>query len=184
MEYSINRIRIPKPVLKNKAIINAIPKNINSVMEVGCGDEELTDWLRANTKYLIYGIDVYQHSNKVLLGDITSLDSFPIRQVDVIICSEVLEHIREWQVALRNIIDIAQKKVIITVPWEYSYYDPDHKNFWDDFNIYDIKEVAKEYKIVINKKITKEEDFLSKQRIYFIEIWKNKKLWKNKKHQN
>jgi len=175
VEYSIKTRKIPVPFLKNKAIINAIPKKVQSIMDLGCGEEELTDWLRNNTDYIIYGIDIYQHSNKVSMGDITDLDSFPIKQVDVIICSQVLEHIKDWQVALKNIIEIAQRKVIITIPWEKSYYDPDHKNFWNDFNIGDIEEVAEPYRISIRKTITKKEDFLSKQRIYFINIWKNRK---------
>lgn len=178
MEYSIKSKRIPKPFLKHQAIIKAIPSEVKTVMDLGCGEEELTDWLRNNTDYTIYGIDIYQHSDKVLIGDIVDKDSFPIKEVDVIICSQVLEHIKDWQVALKNLIEIAQKKVIITIPWEDSYLDPGHINFWNDLNIGDFEEIAEPYKITVTKKLTKESDFHSKQRIYFIEIWKNKK------HQN
>jgi len=178
MEYSIKPKRIPNPFLKNQAIIKAIPTKVQTVMDVGCGEEELTDWLRYNTEYVIYGVDIYQHSNLVLIGDIVDKDSFPVKEVDVIICSEVLEHIKDWQVALKNLIEIAQRKVIITVPWENSYYDPGHINFWNDLNIGEFKEIASPYKIEIKKTITKKSDFHSKQRIYFIEIWKNRK------HQN
>jgi Methyltransferase domain len=38
------------------------------------------------------------------------------RQFDLVVCSEVLEHIDDWEAALANVVRMARKHVLITVP--------------------------------------------------------------------
>jgi hypothetical protein len=38
------------------------------------------------------------------------------RRVDLVICSETLEHVDDWQVALNNVVAMADRYVLITVP--------------------------------------------------------------------
>lgn len=159
--------------LKSRAIFSAIPSDTKSIADVGCGDGWTSRWLKG--LYEIYPIDI-ENTDKcgvgVLKGDITDLKSFPVKKVDVSICSEVLEHIKEWRQALKNLIAITEKKVIITVPWRHSYSSPDHINFWNDDSVEEFKEIAFPHKIKITKRITKPEDDWLNQMIYFIEITK------------
>lgn len=168
---------IPEPYLKNKAIIDAIPKGTKTILEAGCGECELVNYLVVK-KYEVFAMDIYppkKCKGRFFMGDVTEFNDFPIDRVDVVICSEVLEHIRDWRQALLNFFQVATKKIIITIPWKDSYYSPDHINFWDDKNIDEFKKIAKtsgEVKdIHINKRITKPEDGQLNQLIYFITIW-------------
>ena len=38
------------------------------------------------------------------------------RQFDLVVCSEVLEHIAEWKAALANLVRMARRELLITVP--------------------------------------------------------------------
>ena len=38
------------------------------------------------------------------------------RQFDLVVCSEVLEHIEDWEAALANVVRMARKHILITVP--------------------------------------------------------------------
>jgi SAM-dependent methyltransferase len=38
------------------------------------------------------------------------------RQFDLVVCSEVLEHIENWEAALANVVRMARKHILITVP--------------------------------------------------------------------
>ncbi len=46
------------------------------------------------------------------------LDSFEENSVDTITCMEVLEHVDDLDGAVRELLRVARKRIIITVPWE------------------------------------------------------------------
>lgn len=46
------------------------------------------------------------------------LDSFEENSVDTITCMEVLEHVDDLDRAVRELLRVARKRIIITVPWE------------------------------------------------------------------
>ena len=47
-----------------------------------------------------------------------NLDSFEENSVDTITCMEVLEHVDDLDRAVRELLRVARKRIIITVPWE------------------------------------------------------------------
>ncbi len=52
----------------------------------------------------------------VMQGDVTNLP-FPDNSFDLVTCMEVLEHVPDWHAVLNELIRVARKTVLITVPY-------------------------------------------------------------------
>jgi ubiquinone/menaquinone biosynthesis C-methylase UbiE len=110
--------------------INAhTPRDVRNILDVGCGDGYLLHILQKNSSKDIkyYGLDQsLTRLKRVLekiplvkntLGEITLLP-FRNNSFDVVICSEVLEHVLKYRTALQELLRITKKYVIITVPYD------------------------------------------------------------------
>ena len=171
----------PYPELKNQAIIDEIG-NAKSIADIGCGEGFLTSWLIKHTKAKIYPIDIEDQNRmnlKVLIGDLTEPETFPIKTVEVSIASEVLEHIRWWKDALQTLLAITERKVIITIPYATSFWSEDHINFWDDESVKEFITLCDGWDIKIKKIITKPEDAKDNYLIFLIVCTKSIKNGKN-----
>ena len=165
----------PYPQMKNQAIINEIGE-AESVADVGCGEGFLTNWLIKHYPK-VYAVDIKDDNRmnlKVLLADIT--EGLPIK-ADVVIASEVLEHVRWWKDALQSLLEASNRKVIITVPYGESFYDNGHINFWDDESIQEFATDGWELKVT--KILTKPEDIKFNQLLYLICLTKSTTSGKN-----
>ena len=147
-------------------------------MDVGCGEGFLTNWLIKHTKAKVYPIDIIDTNRmnlNVLLGDLTDPDTFPIKEVEVSIASEVLEHIRWWKDALQTLLEASMRKVIITIPYGQSFWSPDHINFWDDESVKEFETLAVGWDVKISKIIAKPEDKKDNYLLYLIVCTKSTK---------
>lgn len=104
-----------------------------SVVEIGCGEGYLIPTL---SKYFdkVVGIDAsermfntvrrnFQFPNVTyLLDDIASLQrsELLVERYDWVICLEVLEHVRQWDIALHNMISLLclGKRILLSMPVE------------------------------------------------------------------
>lgn len=140
------------------------------ILTVGCG-----------AGFLEVGLIARGHD--VLATDITNklVTKVPWRKLDIfapdlnraretVICSQVLEHLRDWRLALKNLIALTKRRLIITVPWSHSFYDPSHVNFWEDQHLDDWRAAVRPHAMQVGKIITKEEDKELGQRAYLIVI--------------
>lgn len=103
------------------SIINLIPDNCDSLLEVGCGDGRILNQIKDNYK-TIYGIDISKEAIKNVevptkLADASELP-FPDNSFDIVLCCEVLEHIpyETYQKSLKELERVAKKYIIISVP--------------------------------------------------------------------
>jgi len=175
--------------MKDIAIIDAFPTYDYEkvVLEVGCGNGCI-DFKLASMGFLVYATDIEKHDtwegrkNLVFYrSDVFNLTSFPVKNASVVICSEVLEHLKNYKIALSNLLHLTTVRLIITVPYKYSFSDPSHCNHWSDkatTEFRDIKEfveLCKPYGIAISKIITKPKD-AGKQYAYLIVVDKRQKL--------
>ena len=97
--------------------------------DVGCGVGHWLDFLSKKTKLRLSGSDVssnaVERANrnlegrriKVRLGDIRNLQ-YKNKEFDQITALEVIEHVPDWERAVKEMIRITRKRVIITVPYE------------------------------------------------------------------
>jgi len=117
-EHHLNKYTKQKLQLLNQWIRRDHPRVI---LDVGCGNGTLTNNLVTDHSAL-YGLDfslssLQQLNMSAICGDITRL---PIRQgsVDLIICSEVLEHLDDITLyqAITQLQSLGAPSLIITVP--------------------------------------------------------------------
>ena len=185
--------------IRHIAIIDALPayNTKKEVLSVGCGDCKI-EYRLVKMGYTIYATDYetaekyknnmkeYFHLLNYCHSNIFNLESFPVQKAETVICSEVLEHLGEYKKAFQNLLSLAEKRVIITVPFERSFDDKapppiGHCNYWSDGdnskfkNINEFIEMAKPYATSIQKIRTKEMDIQMRQYDYLIIIDKNQK---------
>jgi SAM-dependent methyltransferase len=119
-------------------IISSLPKDEGlSVLDVGAGNGYLLRQLGlARVWKRIVGVDVAPLVNneqgfEVVQGVFPNLP-FSDREFDVVTCTHVLEHVIDLPAAVRELIRVARRKVLIVVPKQRYYYFTldEHLNFF------------------------------------------------------
>lgn len=162
------------------------------VLNVGCGKGRIDTWLSQNG-YTVYATDYerkaeWSNSTNLLFfeANIFDLASFPVSSAPIVLCSEVLEHLVDWKEALKNLLELTEKRLIITIPWRKSFNDKSqppvgHCNFWDDEasddfrDISEFEELCRPYSVSVSKIRTKPKDVELRQRSYLIAVDKRQK---------
>ncbi len=163
------------------------------VLNVGCGKGRIDSWLSKNG-YTVYATDYERKEawadNTNLLffeSNIFDLSSFPVGSAPIVLCSEVLEHLVDWKEALKNLLELTEDRLIITVPWRRSFGGGSspppvgHCNFWTDGgdtdfrDIHEFEELCRPYSVSISKIRTKPRDVEIRQRSYLITVDKRQK---------
>jgi methionine biosynthesis protein MetW len=96
----------------------------SSVLDVGCGNGELLRLARDEKGCRVVGADIsadvlrlaYSKGVDIVRADLERALPFADKSVDTIICSEVLEHLLFPKEAMRELMRVARRNVIITVP--------------------------------------------------------------------
>lgn len=126
----------------------------DSILDVGCGEGFLSAHLHAELKDVAFtGVDASEGAIEFArdsfgdvglfeVGDIFDL-RFADNSFDVVVCSEVLEHLTDPAAAVRELLRVARKAVVLTVPLEpyFKFFndiaralkispDPEHVQFW------------------------------------------------------
>jgi len=169
--------------MKDIAIIGAFPAYDfgKAILNIGCEDARI-DYHLAAMGYRVYATDVerwktWQEVEGLTFheSDIFDLTSFPVKEAPVVICSQVLEHLKDYKTALSNLLSLTTDRLIITIPHQYAFNHPEHCNYWSDkatAKFKDVKEFAefcKPYKTTISKIITKPQD-AGRQYAYLIVV--------------
>ena len=142
-KYKWRRISKIKRTRKN---ISSIKKKKIKILNIGSGGEvERIIKEFNNIKLLSVDIDKKRKPDKVL--DISSHDApKKIKFLpDLIICLEVLEHIKEPHLAIRNLYKIANKNthIILSVPFLFPIHDEPHDYY--RFTKYGLKLLFKKF---------------------------------------
>lgn len=170
--------------MRDIAIIDAFPvyRFEKTILNIGCGEGRI-DYHLANINYRVYATDMKRdaswrdHENLTFHeADIFDLASFPVPSASIVICSEVLEHLIGYKVALVHLIALANIRLIITVPYRDSFGSPGHRHYWDDKASNACKDVnefiglCKPYSVSISKIRTKPRDVEMEQYEYLITV--------------
>jgi len=187
--------------IRDISIIDAFPTYDyrKIVLNVGCGKGRIDSHL-CDLGYFVHATDFQSQDNWLeiidfkgaknimfTLADIFKLESFPVKNAPVVICSETLEHLTNYKEALKNLLALTSIRLIITVPWQSSFnvHGPSpkgHCNHWSDKasgeykDIHEFEELCKPYSTSISKIRTKPEDVGFKQYGYLIVVDKRQGL--------
>lgn len=133
------KIRYSLPLTYPAEIKRMIPKN-STVLDVGCGDGHLAQWINYRGEYKIVGIDISKKDLEVakrritddqkavfedlLLVDLTKKIPFN-KKFDVVLCSQVVEHLEKVKAyaLIHNIEKFARKRVIIATTNGFFQFD-------------------------------------------------------------
>lgn len=106
---------------RGKEIVDLIPKNVTSVIDIGCGNGIVTNMIN---KSFVVGLDfakiplVQVNKNKIL----AAIDLLPVKskKFDLILLCEVLEHLDDgaYNKTIREIKRLSSPYLIISVPFE------------------------------------------------------------------
>lgn len=112
---------------RGEALWSVFPRGrFSSVLDVGCGDGYLVDWLSVKPELdSVMGFDLSRlHIQRAakrypdrlfLLGGIGSMP-FPDDCFDALVSTEVLEHLMEPGEALKEMARVARQYIVVTVP--------------------------------------------------------------------
>jgi SAM-dependent methyltransferase len=112
---------------RSHMIIKRIPPDVETLLDVGCGNGFLTNQL--NHINLVAGTDRSTSALKCLKTPAcqSSIDALPFKDnsFDLVLSTEVIEHLTSiiFKQALDEIIRVARRYILITVPYreQYSY---------------------------------------------------------------
>lgn len=182
-----------KPLdIRDIAIIDAFPiyNCQKTVLNVGCGEGRI-DYHLVKMGYMVYATDIINqtrwpynlpHSLHFHKSDVFDPPSFPIQCSPIVICSQVLEHLKGYKMALVHLLALTEIRLIITFPYRTSFFSPDHCNFWDDKpsekfkDVHEFIEICKPYSVSISKIRTKPKDAETNSCGYLIIIDKRQNL--------
>ncbi len=105
---------------KVKLILDYIPEEVVSILDIGCGNGIITNELGG--KFQVCGVDISEEALKQVKGEtiVASADSIPVENNtwDMVFSSEMLEHLPDdvLDKTMDEIKRIARKYVFITVP--------------------------------------------------------------------
>ena len=117
-----------KEHIRYDCVIKSLPGRVNSALDLGCGDGYLS-YLIAKKGIPVTSIDLSanrlekfktqadQLKIRQIEGDITNVD-LPSESYDLVVSSEVIEHIRDYQMVLKEAYRLLKKEgcFIVTVP--------------------------------------------------------------------
>jgi len=116
----------PAPRHRRRIILNILKKlDFHSCLDTGCAQPYLLEVLLKEGK-LAFGCDI---SDEVIRANKNTFPGMQFEEVDIsketypfnkkfdlVISSEVLEHIEDWRSAVKNLIQMSRRYLLITVP--------------------------------------------------------------------
>ena len=131
-----------------RPIRRELDNGVRTVLDVGCGKGLVGRFITRSGKYFTVGVDIFGPDLREACKNHTHSDfvqcdvrSLPFRResFDVVLCSEVLEHVdkAEGMKLLENLEAIALKKVILSTPVGLLATDPEtNRAQEDESNLY------------------------------------------------
>lgn len=111
-----------KEIIRTQETLKLMPKDVVSILDIGCGGGRVTNDIRP--EYKIIGLDICLAYIKEFLGPKLIADAsrlpFKNSQFDLVLATEMLEHIPEenFKRTVSEIFRVSKRYIIITVPFQ------------------------------------------------------------------
>lgn len=121
----------------NSKCIRYIHENVvgENVLDAACGRGFIVDSLKSRKALNVKGMDIVlseeqKNSSNYFLGSLSNIPA-ENKSFDTVLCTHALEHIRDYKTALKELLRVTKKRLIIVMPKQREYkYTPDlHVNF-------------------------------------------------------
>ena len=103
-------------------------EDLSSLLDAGCGEGIVANMISEKYPMLkVTGIDGAKEAVKYANSKYSNIEvledniydlSLDDNSFDIVICSEVIEHLNEYPIAIKELLRVAKSKIIITVPNE------------------------------------------------------------------
>lgn len=106
---------------KSRLIMSMIPENVETIVDIGCGDGSITNEL--SFRYRVVGLDYAIIPLQMVKGlrILANVASLPLRDksYDLVLCSELIEHLdpRTFEHAILEINRVSKRYILISVPF-------------------------------------------------------------------
>lgn len=128
--------RILRPIRLNAIlkILNKLPAG--KIIDLGCMDDYLLKRLPKKFDYLGYDENPLCNNKKITKGKIENISQN--KKFDIVMATEVLEHVDDPVEAIRNLKKLSKKYVLISVPNEpffsmFRFFFPAKEHLWTIF---------------------------------------------------
>lgn len=118
--------RSPAPRHRRRLVVDVVRRlGVRDCLDAGCGQPYLLEALHDELGLETYGCDLSDQVMRECQGSSAarefrvldlSRETWPGRRFDLVIASEVLEHVPDWPAAVANLARMARRYVLITVP--------------------------------------------------------------------
>lgn len=171
-----------KPLdMRDIAIIDAFPVYDceRRVLNMGCGEGRI-DFHLAKMGYYVHAFDSKSYDTWTEGKNLTfqKADIFEpqnLPSAPIVICSQVLEHLREYKQALVNLVTLTEVRLVITIPYRRSFNGgSNHCNYWRDRaagqfkDVHEFQALCFPYAVAISKIRTKPKDAKTDKYNYLI----------------
>ncbi|MCK4792815.1 MAG: class I SAM-dependent methyltransferase [Desulfobacteraceae bacterium] len=167
--------------MKDIAIIDAFPVYDceRKVLNVGCGAGRI-DFHLAEMGYRVDAFDIkaydtWADGKNLRFHKADIFESQNLEPAPIVICSQMLEHLKEYKQALVNLVALAQIRLVITIPYRKSFNGGgEHCNFWDDCasgefkDVHEFHDLCHPFGVAISKIRTKLKDSKTDKYNYLI----------------
>lgn len=146
----------PGTRLRVKIILNYLRQyNGKKLLDLGCGSGELLVDIHKNFPDMnLYGADVSAEALKILKKKVSSVNTMRIDlerdkkiigKYDIVICSEVIEHLKNWRNALKIIADGLNKNGYAIISTQSGKIFPHHRKI-GHIQHFELQEICSELK--------------------------------------
>lgn len=163
-----------------KFICYGIVQGHKSLLDVSCGKGAFLDYFKwkgfdvEGTEFTLKQVNLIRAKGipcqQVNLNDKNLKLPYDDNKFDVVILTEVLEHIQYPRTVINELIRVAKEVVVFTTPAGNSYASPDHINHWN--NRFELaKDVLHDtWNYQIDEIVTKPEDWPMNQRCFIVTV--------------
>jgi SAM-dependent methyltransferase len=133
-----------------KSLHRILPKQKGVVLDVGCGNQPYRELLSATDHYI--GLDMYPGSKVDIVVDVEKGWPFKDESIDVVLCTQVLEHVSKLNCTLCEIRRVLRSggKVIASFPFLYNEHGTPHD--YHRFSVYKAKNLFHGWQVLGLKK--------------------------------